>query len=353
MSKKIAALACILAMAASTAVYAAEPPEITIEENGTGTSISITDITPREDSKDEAKGQSVYGTHYPVEIQTAEENGVKLLVKTFVVPEGTDPQALVEKGLTRRGVQYEASDILRRELEGEEEQKTVSRKVTLETDTDEREDILSLLEPSVEYRENGFSGTLLLDRDSIRTRATDSSSYAYTLRDIREYLGLERSDPYYVPKTAEKNGVTLKLSNVNWTPMASATDNSSVPSLFKATAEYSGTAWGSKDEEFLVTASYTGEVSRTTQGEVVFSIMYEEVKAPAIIPESLDFDWGPVITALLIVALIGGASAGGFLLVRFLKAKNQNRESSPYASRPRMNRPELLDEMDRGLEGGE
>ena len=212
MSRRIAALAaCILVLTASTAVYAAEAPETVIEETGSGTSISITDITPREGGTDEAKGQLAYGSYYPVEIQTTEEDGIKLLVKTFVVPEGTSPQVLVEKGLTRRGIQYEVSDVLRRELEGSREQKTISQKLTLETDTNDREEILSLLKPSLEYRENGFSGTLLLDEGSVRAKVTDSSNYSYTLKDTREYLGLERNDPYYVPKTTEKNGAVLKL----------------------------------------------------------------------------------------------------------------------------------------------
>ncbi len=350
MSKKIAALAaCILVLTASTAVYAAEVPETIIEETGSGTSISITDITPREEDADETKGPLTYGSYYPAEIQTAEEDGVKLLVKTFVVPEGTSPQVLIEEGLTRRGVEYEVSDILRRELEGSREQKTVSQKVRLETDTDKMSEILALLEPDKEYHENGFSGILTLNPDSIRTEETDTSNYSYTLKDTREYMGLERNDPYYVPKTAEKNGAVLKLTNVSWTPMASAADNSSVPSLFKATAEYSGTAWGSKAEGFLVTADYTGEVSRTTQGDMVYTIIYEEVKAPAIIPESLEFDWRPILTTILVIALIGGAGVGGFFLVQFLKKRSRNGESNPYANRPKMQRPELLDEMDRGL----
>jgi hypothetical protein len=350
MMKKItAALACIIAVTASTAVYAAETPQTVIDETSVGTSISITDITPREEDADEAKVQYTTRSFYPVEVQTAEEDGIKLLVKTFIVPENTNPQVLIEEGLTRRGTQYEVSDILRRELEGKQEQKTISQTVTLESDTNKRKEILSLLEPNIEYQENGFSGILSLNLDSIQTEVTDTSRYSYTLKDTREYMGLERSDPYYVPKTAEKNGVTLKLSHVNWVPMASAADNSSVPSLFKATAEYSGTAWGSKEDGYLVTASYTGQVSRTTPGEVAYSIVYEEVKASAIIPESPEFDWKPIFITILVIGLIGGALVGGFFLVRLLKRKKRNGENNPYANRPKMKRPDLLDEMDRGL----
>jgi hypothetical protein len=103
MVKKAAAvLASIIAVTTSTAVYAAETPQTVIDETGTGTSISITDITPREEDTDEAKVQYTTGSFYPVEVQTTEEAGTRLLVKTFVVPEGTNPQVLIEEGLTRR-----------------------------------------------------------------------------------------------------------------------------------------------------------------------------------------------------------------------------------------------------------
>ena len=87
-------------------------------ENG-GASISITDITPREEQEQEDETESSFQTgYYPIAIETAEDAGVRLLVKTFLVPEGTDPQALIEESLTRRGITYQVSDILMRELEG-------------------------------------------------------------------------------------------------------------------------------------------------------------------------------------------------------------------------------------------
>ena len=157
------------------------------------------------------------------------------MVKTFLVPEDTAPQGLIEESLTRRGIAYEATDILRRELPGEVERKTVSQTVTMDSETDKTEDILPLLKSSMDYRENGFSGVLTLDRDSIQAKAAETSSYAYTLKEEKEFTGLDRNDPYYIPKTTEKNGVTLSLADVEWTSMASGAENSEVPSDRKST----------------------------------------------------------------------------------------------------------------------
>ncbi len=350
MKKKIGImLAALLAAAVvlSVTAHAAEPSQAAIGSGDGGMTISVTDITPREDEEHEQKKEQDYtvGSHYPVSVQTTEEGGIRLLVKTFAVPEDTDPQTLVEGELTRRGVSYEATDILRRELAGDTEQKMVSQTVTMDTETDKMEDILPLLKPAIEYREDGFSGVLSLDKSSVQAKAAGTSSYAYQLKETKEFAGLDRNDPYYIPKTAEKNGVTLKLADVEWTPMASGTENSEVPSLFSALATYTGTAWGSKADGYTVTAEYIGEVSRTAEGQVLYSIVYEEV-----LPKNTSFPYRIIGLAVLTVGLGTGIGTGIFFLVKFCrKRKPKKVVKDPYADRPKMHRPEMLRAMDRGL----
>lgn len=341
-------LACLMAVGLGTTAFAEEPQTVVNTENG-GASISITDITPREEQEDETESSFQTG-YYPIAIETAEDAGVRLLVKTFLVPKGTDPQALVEESLTRRGITYQVSDILLRELEGDSQTKPVTKTVTTPAETDDTEELLTLLSPTLEYGEDGYAGTLSLDPSSISAKAADTTSYSYTLGDTREYTGLDRNDPYYIPKSAEKNGVTLTLADVQWTPMASAGDNSEVPSLYKATAVYTGAAWGSKADGYLVTVSYTGEATKAEEGQQMVSIVYEEVPGVSLFGS---FPW----QAVLLVLIGAGVLTGGVFGVRRLIAKGKdaanNRGKSSensYIGRPTMDLPDLLDEMDRGLE---
>ena len=341
-------LACLMAVGLGTTAFAEEPQTVVNTENG-GASISITDITPREEQEDETESSFQTG-YYPIAIETAEDAGVRLLVKTFLVPEGTDPQALVEESLTRRGITYQVSDILLRELEGDSQTKPVTKTVTTPAETDDTEELLALLAPTLAYSEDGYTGALSLDPSSISAKAADTTSYSYTLKDTREYTGLDRNDPYYIPKSAEKNGVTLTLADVQWTPMASAGDNSEVPSLYKATAVYTGTAWGSKADGYLVTVSYTGEATKAEEGQKMVSIVYEETPGVSLFGS---FPWQAVLLVLTGVGVLTGGVFGVRRLIAKGKDAANNRGKSSensYVGRPTMDLPDLLDEMDRGLE---
>ena len=360
MKKKITiGLVLILVMTAilSVTAHAADLPQAT--QSG-GTTISITDITPREDGENEKQKAENYtvGSYYPIEVETAEDHGIQLLVKTFLVPSYTDPQTLIQTDLIRRGIAYEPTDILRQEIAGEDEKKTVSQTVTMESETDDLDDILSLLGATMDYREDGFTGTLTLDKSSIRTKESGSSSYAYQMKETREFNNLDRNDLAYIPKTVEKNGVTLSLADVNWIPMASGADNSEVPSLYKAEATYTGTAYGSKADGYTVTAEYTGEVSRAAEGQVIYRIVYEEI--PLMEKSAgFSFPWKTVGLVMLGIVILAGIGTGIFFLVRFIKdrkprerkvQRERSYQQDPYADRPRMHRPEMLRAMDRGME---
>ena len=196
------------------------------------------------------------------------------------------PQAVIGSG--DGGTAISITDTLRQEQPGEVEKKTVSQTMTLESETDKMEDILPLLKSTMDYRVDGFSGTLILDRDSIQTKETGTSNYSYQLKETKEYTGLDRNDPYYIPKTTEKNGVTLKLADVKWTPMASGAENSEVPyrPYTRLPPFTPGLPGGSKADGYTVTAEYTAE-----DGVVVIPASEQPGKSQAKPVEHLpDFD---------------------------------------------------------------
>ena len=104
-------------------------------------------------------------------------------------------------------------------------------------------------------------------------------------------------------------------------------------------------------------AAYTGEAVKTNVGDVMYSIVYEEVSpaVPDIDPTGKDFPWEMLLFVSLLIAVAAGAV---FAVPRVIKMGKRfweeqgrrKRNKDPYANREPMDLPEMLDEMDRGLE---
>lgn len=212
------------------------------------------------------------------DVKRQEEDGYKILRKTFVVDAEVSPSELVEQNLMWHGCAYQYLDILKEEMPGTTETKTVRKTVHVTSKTKERASIIAAQEPTLSYSEDGYEGKLELDTANLVIEDGDKQSYSYTVTDTKEYTGLASNDPYLVPKTVQKNGVSLSLSDLQWTPVGVQQDGSGLPASYTATAQYSGKAWGSKITGYSVTLPYFGEVEKTIPGKIKYTLIYEEVK---------------------------------------------------------------------------
>jgi len=322
----------------SSTAYAAEP-ELSQTELPEG--VTITDITERQS---ETVSDFALPQFYPTDIQTKTEDGVKLLLKTFEVGPDVSPASLIEASLTQNGVEYELRDILRNIAPDTQEKKNASQSVTVESDSDKTKDILPLLPQSMDYSENGFTGQLLLDESSISTEVESTEGYRYAVTDTREYPGLVRNDPYLIPKTVQKSGVTLTLCDVSWSPGSDYDPN---PASYSATAFYKGSASGSKPSGYTATAAYSGEVAKTVPGNMIYTLVYAAKPImPVELPESINLT--PVLFGLGGVLLVGGI---GTVIIFLLRRRRQHAvpafaEGVPDVPKKRMRKPNMLSELE-------
>ena len=317
-------------MLLTTTAYAAEPD---IPEG-----ITITDVT-------ELQSEAGYPMpeFFPTDIQTKTENGVKLLLKTYEVAADVSHAVLIENGLAQNGTEYELRDILRKTAPDEQEKKTVSQSATVSAESDKTANILKLLPKSVEYSENGFTGQLVLDENSISTEVESTESYRYAITDTREYPGLIRNDPYLLPKSVQKNGVSLVLCDVNWSPGYDYNPN---PANYSATATYKGFASGSKPSEYVATAVYSGEVSKNVPANVEYTLIYAEKPiAPIELPAGID--WQPILFILGGIVLAAGIGAGIlFFIHRRQSMTPAFAEGEPDIPRKEMYKPSMLTDLE-------
>lgn len=291
-----AAAAFLIAMSMSVTAFAAEnytPPEDTgqggtptlVQQNGDGySSITIydgvTEVEPPQYTGEMTSDISEVGKpklprYYPFEITNVDERGTWLVVKSYEVPADVDPQTdLVEQDVYREGKLYEARDILQKKTPGSTDSREASKSVTITSASKDKTAILKQLDEQTFYSEGGYEGYLTLDQNSIKSEVSGTSGYSYPITEKKEYTGLTRNDPSLIEKSIVKNGVTLNLGDVNWMSMGSTVSGDSIVSTYKAVATYSGTAYGSKADGYIVTAEYKGTVTKEVAGDYIYSIIY-------------------------------------------------------------------------------
>jgi hypothetical protein len=262
-------------------------------------------------------------------------NGRQAVVKTYTLAPEDSPDALIEPAFTRGGYSYEFMSITKAEQHSEDKQHHTET-VTLYTATDKLSDILSNLTPTMEYTQDGYSGTLALDHTTIKTEASGYSSHSYTVTDTKVIEGLDSNDLSYVPKTTVKNGLTLSLAGVDWsTSGASEADGALVPTRFTATASYTGKGYGKTADGYVTTAEYSGELKKRGVEAIVYTVTYIGEEIPPPEPDTATKQ--PTIPAYLIiaggVALIVLISGAALFVIRKRRAEYDTPEAYIPAGR--------------------
>lgn len=225
------------------------------------------------------------------DVRAVEQGNQTLLVKTWDVQPGYDSEQLVESDFEKGGLHYKRAYVLLVSENYDNQKKLASETVTVAHDT--KGDALVKLQPIIEYNSDGFIGQLTLNTDAIVTEAAGQSNYNFAVTDVREYTGMERNDPYNVPKSVDKNGVQLQLVDLSWRQIGD--------SNYTATASYRGTATGTTVSSYISTATYIGEVSKSVLDSVTYAVVYEGSLIP---PTPFDFSPYLVVAGGALIVLI-------------------------------------------------
>lgn len=258
-------------------------------------------------------------------------NGSQQLIKTYVLPPETDPQTLVEEPFEQEGYLYTFAEIVKAEnliSDVSYHRETV----TVDTGTNDLSKILEQLKPSIDYDDGVYKGSLALDHTSIRTEASGYETRSSTVTATKTIGPVDRNDMSYVPATTTKNGVTLKLSNVDW--QVTGTDlvgDALAPSSYQAVATYSGKSYYKAATGYVTTADYVGQIFRDGVESVTYQVKYlgtkgGKIEVPAehignTLPEYVPYVFGGLGLLLAIVLTV--------LLVRSRREARAYQEEEP------------------------
>ena len=141
--------------------------------------------------------------YIPEDVISENRDGRQLIVKTYMLPPDADPQRSGRGAFRGGGLFLHHLETVKEE-QTFEDSKIQTEVVTLETDVDDLAAILEQLDASMEYNKDGYSGVLTLDHTTIQTEAAGYTTKYYTITDTKQFTGLDRNDPSYVPTTTVK-----------------------------------------------------------------------------------------------------------------------------------------------------
>ena len=261
---------------------------------------------------------------YPTAV-TRSEDGTEIRKLYDLSPED-DPAGIPRSDFEQDGFHYTLTDLLKQELpEYEERQHTET--VSLESKSKDMESVLALLPQEREFiTDDGLTGVLSLQLDTVQVEVAGYGSSTKEISVTRSYPNLAGQDTQYIPKTIEDNGRTLTLQSIDWqTDNTAGTDGYALGDRFTAVATYTGSTTSSYVKGYLVTAEYSGTVSRIALNKTRYVAIFEGTAIEPLEPVEelsgadetpLQFRWVYVLAPLGIVAAAGGGIGIALLLKR-------------------------------------
>jgi len=249
-------------------------------------------------------------TLYPAEVNEIADGDSHRLEKVYLLSKTDDPANIPTEDFDREGWHYTLLEILRQD-NGEIVTKDYAETVTLESESKDMDTIMPLLTAMIDVTtEDGYSGTLTLDTASIKVEAAGYSTSSYAVSATRSYPNLSDADTALIPKTIEDSGRTLTLADVQWEEAAG---------FYHAVASYTGTVTGRYATGYIVTADYSGEVSKTMNDETIYTAVFSGTPLDAAgkgASDSTGMKW-------LLLLPMGGAAVGLAVLGKSMMKKHK------------------------------
>lgn len=227
-----------------------------------------------------------FATYEPTEIQEFEVNGVAEVRKTYLLPISEKPTEEMKVGFTQNGQDYVIADIIEEGVTTLDTQEIVET-VELTTKTSKIDDILPLLEPTMEHTtEDEYSGVLELDITSIKVDIAGYGSSTKTLTEKQTYPNLSSADMSHIPQTVTIGGLSYKFESVDWQSSNDiGVDGHSITNRYSAVVTYTTTQKTSYVTGYIVTADYLGTVSKDMDEMTQYVVIFQGSPVVESVPE--------------------------------------------------------------------
>ena len=213
--------------------------------------------------------------YYPIEVEsyTAGDFDQPRIRKVYQLSLSDDPAGIPTEDFEEYGMTFHLMEMTRKMEVGTDTQ-PLTKTITTDSKTGDLGEILKQLDPEIEAEtEDGYTGTLKLDYNSVQTEVKGYATSTRSLSASRTYPNLSDADLSLIPKTVTDGGKTLNLADVSWSSTTD-TEGEDVVTRYTATASYTGTASSRYVTGYTVTADYTGEVAKTSCEVVTYTAIF-------------------------------------------------------------------------------
>ena len=264
----------------------------------------------------------------PQEVIMGTSGGCKTVEKVYVLPKDSDENLISQEAFTENDVEYIFEEMKVKD-NSEEDTKEYSENVNYHTSTNDAETVVALFSPTVEVTtEDGYAGTLTFDHSTLELTPAGYSSRKFTVTEERSYPNLASADTSLVPKTIDKDGITLTLADIEWITAADETINGTeVAVRYTANAIYTGTETKTYVNGYTASADYKGTVTKAVNDTVTYTAVFKENKETPVpdtdLDEAKDNTLETVGIAVGSVVCAAALGAGGYALYRFIRKKRK------------------------------
>lgn len=264
----------------------------------------------------------------PQEVIMGTSGECKTVEKVYVLPKDSDENLIPQEAFTENDVEYIFEEMKVKD-NSEEDTKEYSENVNYHTSTNDAETVIALFSPTVEVTtEDGYAGTLTFDHSTLELTPAGYSSRKFTVTEERSYPNLASADTSLVPKTIDKDGITLTLADIEWITAADETINGTeVAVRYTANAIYTGTETKTYVNGYTASADYKGTVTKAVNDTVTYTAVFKENKETPVpetdLDETKDNTLKTVGIAVGTVVCAAALGAGGYALYRFIRKKRK------------------------------
>lgn len=277
-------------------------------------------------------------TLVPTEVIASTKDDYYVLEKVYTLSKGTDESIISREAFTENDIDYVFAE-MKIQDNTVEDTKEHTEVVSFFTSTNDAEAVVPMFAATVEVStEDGYIGTLAFDHSTLELSPAGYSSRKFTVTEERSYPNLAFADTSLVPKTIDKDGVTLTLSGIEWISSADENiDGASVAVRYTANAVYTGTTTKSYVNGYTASACYKGNVTKVVNDTVTYTAVFKGVKeadAPVIaiqpdvttaVTPADDTSKTPVIIGAVVVGIISviGLAFCGYAVYRLIRKKRK------------------------------